>query len=136
MALDREETDLGARFKLIQVASAYKVADLAPTIETTLRQSMPPSSGRGRGGRQGGEVSVEAITASNSLLIAGDPKLLAMAGAIVDQIVKMGPAGGHQTIFIRPENISPDEIKRVIEEMMQDNSSQSSRSRRGSGRRR
>jgi hypothetical protein len=39
----------------------------------------------------------------------------------------VGPAGGKVSKIVRPANVSPDEIKRVIEEMINDNKSQGSR---------
>ncbi len=136
-SLDLEEKDPLSRVKLIQIASTYRAEDIAATVEETLRNSMPPSSsGSGRRGRASTDISVEAITTSNSLLIAGEPKLLEVAEALIEQIQKMGPAGGRKSIIVDVKNMSAEEIKGVIEEMIDDNKSQGSTRRRPRTRRR
>jgi len=137
--LDQQQAESGDRFKLIQLASAYRAADLAPTVEAAMREATASRSS-GRGGRRGGagvaQLTVEPITASNSLLMTGDPKDLELAEAVVAMIQKQGPAGGKRTVILRPDNVSPEELERVINSMLQQNNSQGSRGSRSQPRRR
>lgn len=137
--LDQQQAESGDRFKLIQLASAYRAADLAPTVEAAMREATASRSS-GRGGRRGGagvaQLTVEPIAASNSLLMTGDPKDLELAEAVVAMIQKQGPAGGKRTVILRPDNVSPEELERVINSMLQQNNSQGSRGSRSQPRRR
>jgi type II secretory pathway component GspD/PulD (secretin) len=132
--LDNEDAHPGTRVKLIQLTSSFKAADLASTIEQTLRSAAPPS--RSGGGPRGGgqsDVSVQAIVASNTLLIAGDPKMLLEAEAVVGQILAMGPAGGEKTIIFKPVKLNTDEVKRLIDDMGNGSGSSPSRNRGNQG---
>ncbi len=140
--LDSEEAD-GERVKLIQLSSAFRADDIASTLETTLAAAMQPRGqsgqggrGRGRGGRGGGSLSVEPITSSNSLLIAGDAKELELAEVIIAQIQQQGPAGGKKTLILTPDKMDPEDFKRVIEGMIEQNNSQGSGRSQRRGRRR
>ncbi len=146
LALDSEESG-GDRVKLIQLSSAYRAEDLAATLEATLAAAIRPRGGSGsqrgrrggrggRGGRSGSTLSVEPIRSSNSLLIAGDAKQLELAEVILAQIQEQGPAGGRRTLILTPDKMSPEDFKRVIEEMMNKNKSQGSRRQPRRGRRR
>ncbi len=140
--LDSEEAE-GERVKLIQLSSAFRADDIASTLEATLAAAMQPrgQSGRGgrrggRGGRNSGSLSVEPISSSNSLLIAGDAKELELAEVIVAQIQQQGPAGGKKTLILTPDKMDPEDFKRVIEGMIEQNNSQGSRRSSRRGRRR
>jgi len=138
-SLDLEETDVAGRFKIVQVASTFRVADLAATIEQTVQQAAfkPGDTGRRGGGSRGqGEFTVQPIESTNSLALAGDPKQIQVAMAMIEQIQALGPAGGKVTKIIPLGNRDPDEIKRVIEDMINDNTSQGSSGRGTRGRRR
>ena len=76
------------------------------------------------------------ISSSNSLLIAGDPKELELAEVIVTQIQQQGPAGGRKTLILTPDKMDPEDFKRVIEGMIEQNNSQGSRRSSRRGRRR
>ena len=137
MSLDEEEKDPLSRIKLIQIPNTFDVATLAVTVEDTLRNAMPKGSSSGRGrGRTSTDISVEPIDVSNSLLLAGDPKLLKMGEGIIDQILSKGPAGGKQRIVVPINNVDPEEMKRAIDEMLDKNKSQGSSRGRSRGRRR
>ena len=137
MSLDEEEKDPLSRIKLIQIPNTFDVTALAVTVEDTLRNAMPQSSSSGRrGGRSSTDISVEPIDVSNSLLLAGDPKLLKMGEGIIDQILSKGPAGGKQRIVVPINNVDPEEMKRAIDEMLDKNKSQGSSRGRSRGRRR
>jgi type II secretory pathway component GspD/PulD (secretin) len=140
--LDSEEAD-GERVKLIQLSSAFRAVDIASTLEATLAAAMQPrgqSGGGGRrtgqGGRNSGGLSVEPIASSNSLLIAGDAKELELAEVIIAQIQQQGPAGGKKTLILTPDKMDPEDFKRVIEGMIDQNNSQGSRRPPQRGRRR
>ncbi|HNO79335.1 MAG TPA: secretin N-terminal domain-containing protein [Phycisphaerae bacterium] len=140
--LDSEEAE-GERVKLIQLSSAFRADDIASTLEATLAAAMQPrgqagggSRRGGRGGRNSGSLSVEPISSSNSLLIAGDPKELELAEVIVAQIQQQGPAGGRKTLILTPDKMDPEDFKRVIEGMIEQNNSQGSRRSSRRGRRR
>lgn len=139
MSLDAEESDPSSRFKIVQLASAFRAAELAPTIQDTVSQAAAkPGAAQGRGNRRGGqsEFTVQAIEASNSLALAGDPKQIQVAMAMIEQIQAMGPAGGKVSKIIPLGNRDPEEIKRVIDEMINNNKSQGTSSRGGRTRRR
>ncbi|GJM25387.1 MAG: hypothetical protein DHS20C16_18020 [Phycisphaerae bacterium] len=137
--LDSEEAE-GERVKLIQLSSAFRAADIASTLEATLAAAMQPrgqSSRQGRRtGRNTGNLSVEPISSSNSLLIAGDQKQLDLAEVIIAQIQQQGPAGGKKTLILTPDKMDPEDFKRVIEGMIEQNNSQGSRRSSRRGRRR
>ncbi|HRX86214.1 MAG TPA: secretin N-terminal domain-containing protein, partial [Phycisphaerae bacterium] len=139
-SLDQEASDPSKRFEIVQVASAFRVADLAPTIQDTVAQaSRSPGANTGRSGRGGQrqtELTVQPIEASNTLILAGDRKQIEVAKAMIDQIQKMGPEGGMTTKIIPIGKRDPEEIKRVIDEMINNNKSQGSSSRSRRGRRR
>ncbi len=128
--LDAEEGDALSRVRVVQVAAAFNVNDLAATIEQTMQQATPPSSS-GRGGRQSG-FSAQAVPASNTLVMAGDPKQLQVAEALVDQLQEMGPVGGMGTIILNTENLSAEDVQRVLQDVI----NQDSGSSRGSTTRR
>ncbi len=137
--LDSEEAE-GERVKLIQLSSAFRAADIASTLEATLAAAMQPRGRSGGSGRRtsrnSGNISVEPISSSNSLLIAGDAKELELAAVIVAQIQQQGPAGGKKTLILTPDKMDPEDFKRVIEGMIEQNNSQGSRRSSRRGRRR
>jgi type II secretory pathway component GspD/PulD (secretin) len=136
--LDQEETDATGGFELVQVASAFRVADIAATIQNTVEQAAFKASDARprRDGRPAGpEFLVEPVEASNTLILAGDRKQIQVAKAMIEQMQAMGPAGGKVTKIIPlGANRDPEEIKRVIEEMINDNKSQGTSGSRPRGR--
>ena len=72
---------------------------------------------------------------TNSILLAGARSRFEEVETLIRTLEKQGPVGGKTAVIIRPKNMSPDEIKGVLEGFMEDNAS-GSRSSSGSRSRR
>jgi type II secretory pathway component GspD/PulD (secretin) len=132
--IDSEDmSNMMEKVRIVQVKPGLDVTELAQSLNQTLQAAgrSPASTGRrGRGGRPTETVSVEPIAQSNSLMLAGEPRQLDVAEALIRQLEEIGPAGGKTAIIIDLKNMSADEIERVLGNVVSENTSRSSGSRR------
>ena len=128
--LDDEEA-VGDPIRIVQVVPSVNVDDLAAKVEDTFNASSRARGG-GRRGQQAQQLVVTSDKRTNSLILAGAPALFDDAEALIRALEKMGPQGGKRTIILRTENVDVNEIKGVIDDLIEDNQGSTRRSSRGS----
>jgi type II secretory pathway component GspD/PulD (secretin) len=136
-ALDTEDAAGAERVRILTVAPALNVTELAEKLETLFNTSLqqgPGSGTRSRGGRQE-RVSVSADTRTHSLLVSASPSVFKEIEATVRSLEEKGPQGGRSIRVLRPTNIKADEIQDLIERLREDSSGSSGSRTRGSRRR-
>lgn len=126
--LDTPDTQIASGVKIIPVQSGINVSDLAAMLDSLLAEaSRYESEALGTTRKQ---VAITADVRTNTIIAAGAPSQFAEVERIVRSLESMGPRGGDTTIILKTKNISADDIKRLIEQMQNESSSSSSRSRR------
>lgn len=135
--LDTEESATDTGIKIVQLQPGVDVTELAEMLQELLDADakIKESMGSGRGGKaQVDRVVLSADRRTNSILLAGARSRFEEVESLIRTLEKQGPVGGKTAVIIRPKNMSPDEIKGVLEGFMEDNASGSrssgSRSRR------
>ncbi|MBN1510860.1 MAG: hypothetical protein JXB13_02505 [Phycisphaerae bacterium] len=132
--LDTEESATDTGIKIVQLQPGVDVTELADMLQELLDADakVKESMGSGRGGKaQVDRVVLSADRRTNSILLAGARSRFEEVENLIRTLEKQGPVGGKTAVIIRPKNMSPDEIKGVLEGFMEDNASGS----RGSGNR-
>jgi len=126
--LDTPDTRMQSAVKIIPVQSGINVADLAETLDRLLDESSRyEAEALGTPRKQ---VAITADVRTNTIIAAGAPSRFAEVEQLVRTLESMGPAGGEKTIILKTSNISAEDLKRLIEQMSNESSSGSSRSRR------
>jgi len=126
--LDTPDTGVASGVKIIPVQSGINVSDLAATLDSLLAESSRYAAEALGIPRK--QVAITADVRTNTIIVAGAPSQFAEVERIVRSLESMGPVGGEKTIIIKTDNISADDLKRLIEQMTNGSSSSSSRSRR------
>lgn len=118
--LDTESTADQTTFTIVSVAEGVKVADLAELIQTTINEGERIRAER-YPGMQPGTVVINADPRSNSLVVAGSAALFADVRRLVETMQNMGITGGTKTRILRLEHLPPDEAKRLLDQIIDEN---------------
>ncbi len=135
--LDAEDQAQQDAYTTIQVPEGLNVNELADMIQTTINEGE-----RIKADRWGIDPQTVVITPdrrTNLLLVAGSAPLFADVRQLVGQMQSLGPVGGRTMRVLDPTNISSEELKRLLDGVIQENTSSTGRgsnARRGSSSRR
>ena len=126
--LDTPDTQIASGIKIIPVQSGINVSDLAAMLDSLADEwARYEAEASGTTRKQ---VVITADVRTNAIIVAGAPSRFSEIEQLVRTLESMGPRGGEKTIILKTKNISADDIKRLIEQMSNESSSSSSRSRR------
>ena len=133
--LDVKAADEESAFMLIPVAEGVNVIDLAELVETTINEGERIRAER-YPGMEPGTLVVTPDVRSNLLVLSGTTPLFEDAQRLTESVVAMGPTGRLSSRFIKIENRSPEEIKRLLDTIIEENTrSQSGTKSKASSRR-
>ncbi|MEE9293473.1 MAG: secretin N-terminal domain-containing protein [Phycisphaerae bacterium] len=130
--LDIEGAGDEATFTVVAVAEGVKVSQLAEMVETTINEGERIKAQRW--GIEPGTLVVSADARTNSLILAGSVGLFADAERLVRQMERMGPTGGMAIRTIKTKNIAPEEVRRLLQQVISENQGDKSRTARPKGR--
>ncbi|MHC4065358.1 MAG: secretin N-terminal domain-containing protein, partial [Planctomycetota bacterium] len=138
-ALDDEEIAGGPGMKIVGLKPGVNATEMAEMLDDML-EDLDRSRGsgggrRGRGGGQSQRVLVRADVRSNSLILSGPRSKFDEVEQFIRELEGQGPAGGTVSTVIRIKG-DPEELKRLIDEVVQESRGGSSGTRRGGSRRR
>lgn len=108
--------------RVITVPSGQNVVDLSKSITRLLNEVENAEKAKNPDYRPD-TITIEPDVRSNSLLVAGSAAKFAEVEKLVSQLVERGPTGGIGADFIPVENGSPEDMKKLIEEMQRKSSS-------------
>jgi type II secretory pathway component GspD/PulD (secretin) len=129
--LDTEDKAGKSAVRIVQIAPGINVEDLADKVEQSINESAKVRTGGGAGrGSQTPSILAMPDKRTNSITLAGSTMLFDEAESMIKALEKMGPSGGQSTIIVPATNLKTDDIKRLIEQMTQEQSG--SAGRRGS----
>lgn len=123
--LDTEEASLATGIKIVQLQAGVDVTELADMLQELLdadakvRESLSSSRGKAQSER----VVLSADRRTNSILLAGARSRFEEIENLIRTLEKQGPVGGKTAVIIRPKNMSPDEVKGVIDGVIENNAS-------------
>ncbi len=132
--LDTEEASDEGGIKIVRLQAGVDVVELADMLQQLLDQDtkIKEEARSGKGRARVERVALSADRRTNSILLAGSRSRFEEVEQLIRSLEAQGPVGGKTAVIIRPKNMDPDEIKRVLEGVIEDN--QGSGSRRGAGR--
>lgn len=140
--MDNEDASVGAEMKILTLKAGVNAEDMATMIDDILEEQDRGQRGGGRGRRgsssQTQRVMVRADMRSNSLILSGPKSKFAEVEQLVRDLEQLGPGGNQVTEVIRI-NGDPEEIKQLLEQVIDESkggSSSRSSGRRSGGRRR
>lgn len=126
--LDTEATGDQTTFTIVTVAEGLPVVDLADTVQTTINEGERIRAERFPGMDAGTLIATPDVR-SGTVILAGSPSLFADAEKLIRSLERMGVSGGTTTRIIRPTNRSPEEISRLLQLVIDQNTQ-----RKGGGR--
>ncbi|NOT02857.1 MAG: hypothetical protein HOP29_19835 [Phycisphaerales bacterium] len=132
--LDVPSSEDRAGHLIIPVAEGVNVMDLASLVETTINQSEQIRA-QAVPGMEPGTILITPDVRTNALVLGGTPTLFADAEKLIKSLETMGPTGRLSMRTIQLNNMKPDEARRLLERVIEENQQgQSAGSgRRGSG---
>lgn len=93
------------RVLALATASAPRVAEaIRTTFAATARTMDEP-------------LAIEVDTVANSLIVASSARLYTQIEEVVAELDRLGPGGGQQIFVVPVENVSPEEMKRILESL-------------------
>jgi type II secretory pathway component GspD/PulD (secretin) len=130
------ETDVGiATVKVIPMDESVDVVSLAEELESIINEgeeNMVSASGSNLKPRL---VSVQGDARTNSLLVAGAPAQFSVVEQLAKKLEAMGPRGPKQIRIINLKNVGSEDVRDVIEQLIEQQNSSSSPRRTGFRRR-
>ncbi len=106
-ALESASGNEGVAVRVLQLeeANAVRIAEsLRSSFEMTANESNEP-------------LSIQADRTSNSLIVAASARMYAQIEAIAYQLDAIGASGGRQIFIVPVENITPNEMKEILESL-------------------
>ena len=123
--LDRE--DVGGVYRLIPVPPTMDVVELATKVETLVNESEQARAAKT--GKRPSRVAITYDDRTSTLIVAGAPEQFAQVERLVQDLQKIKPAGAPAMRLIQLKNLQADDLRQVLDEMMERSN------RRRSGRR-
>jgi type II secretory pathway component GspD/PulD (secretin) len=114
--LDREEMTGEGTIKVIAVDPGMNVTDLARELENTINEGQRLKAAQTPGMRPM-QVSIGSDTRTNTLLVSGSPALYPEVEKLIKTLEAIKPASGTGVLILPLRNVSPDDLKRVIDQM-------------------
>lgn len=62
-------------------------------------------------------LAIEVDSVANSLIVASSARLFEQIVGVVEELDRLGPGGGQQIFVVPIENVSPEEMKRILESL-------------------
>ncbi len=119
--LDVKSTADETGFMLIPVAEGVNVVDLAALVESTINEGERIRA-ENYPGMEPGTLVVNPDVRSGALVLSGTPQLFKEAQRLTESVIAMGPTGRLSSRVIDLQNRSPDEIKRLLDMIIEENS--------------
>ncbi len=119
--LDSEKPEDQVSYTIIPVAEGINLEDMAQTIETTINQGEQIRAQNVQG-MDPGSVVITSDRRAHALVVTGTPTLFPDVRLLVDSLSGMGSSGGMGIRSIKLMNMSPDEVSRLLERVIQENS--------------
>ncbi|MBN1488389.1 MAG: hypothetical protein JXA69_00605 [Phycisphaerae bacterium] len=128
--MDQQTDETLGTIKLVSVAQGINVTNLAAQIEQTINTGQRYMATQT--GTKPLQISIGADERTNSLLVSGSPALYPEVEKLVAQLEKMKPPGGTGVLIVPLKNVRPDDVKRVIDQLQQQQQGSRGRSYRRS----
>jgi type II secretory pathway component GspD/PulD (secretin) len=126
------ETAVGlTSVKVIQLKEGVDVRDMASNIERLINEG-EQNKARATPGVKPNQVSIGSDDRTNSLIVAGSPAQFGVVEQLARKLEEMGPSGPKVIRIIPLRNIQSDEVKRLINQLIDEQKG----GRTGSSRRR
>ncbi|HSW44231.1 MAG TPA: secretin N-terminal domain-containing protein [Phycisphaerae bacterium] len=103
--------------EVIQVNKGTDVAALAREIERTINMGERLKAQQ-QPGYRAAQLAIGVDERSPALIVAGSPELFPMVKGLVARLQEMKPSGGTTARVIPVRNISPQDMKRVIQQLI------------------
>jgi hypothetical protein len=118
---------------MVKLQPGVDVVELADMLQELLDEDarIKEQMATGRTKPRIDRVALRADRRTGTILVAGSRSRFEEVEALIRTLEEQGPVGGKSAVIIRPKNMNPDEIKRVLEGVIEEDSG-GSRSRRGS----
>ncbi len=129
--LDSEDAPGLAGLKVIQVAEGIDVRDLAREIESTINTGEQHRV-RQQPGARPQLVSIGADERTNAIIVAGAPAQFAEVEKLVKELEGLKPTGPTRVRILPLRNIDPQEVQRVLDQLLRWQGKSSSRGGRRS----
>jgi hypothetical protein len=116
--LDVEATGL-AGMKVIRVGRGVDVRTLAREIAQTINEGERMAAQAGN--RKPNQVAIGVDDRAPALIVAGSPQMFDQVDRLVRELHSMGPADGQigMPTIIRTKNIPAEDVKNIIERLME-----------------
>jgi hypothetical protein len=118
--LDKEDAaaTAGTGIKVIPVGEGIDVQELARMLENTIQEGERAKQQQNKA-YQPKNVAIGADTRTSTLLVSGSPVMFSEVEAIVQQLKTMKPAGPASVRIIPLHGMKPDEVKAVLDKLIQ-----------------
>jgi len=103
--------------KVIQVDRGVDVRSLASEIERTINQGERLKAAK-QVGYKPAQVAIGVDVHAPALLVAGSPEMFDTVQQLVDQLALMKPKGGYSAKVIPVRSIAPKDMKRMIQQLI------------------
>ena len=121
--MDREDAVVGNDIKIIPLDPAMDAAELADELDR-LYSEVEKNRGRGRrGGTEPQRVAIAADVRTNSLILMGPRSKFDEIETLARDMEALGPKGGRMSTVIRIKQRDPEEIKRLLDQMIEEKKS-------------
>jgi len=127
--LDIPDADGPSNVRIIQVAQGVDVSDLSRTIEDTIRQGERFKKQANKSYKPA-FVAIGADVRTNSLIVAGSSSQFEEVEKLVRTLEKMKPTGPTSIRVVNIKNIKSSELKKVLDQMLEQRQQSNNRSRR------
>lgn len=128
--LDTEEMVVAGAYDIIQLADGVDVTGMARTLEELINRSEQQAAQQEQG-RKARLVTVRADERANALIVGGSQAQFVEVRRLAKTLEGMKPTGSQVLRVFRPVNMSVDDAKRAIEQMIEESSQPAPRGRRG-----
>ncbi len=106
-AIEQTSRKEGMTVRVLSLAKAS-----APRVAEAIRQTFAATAKS-----MDEPLAIEVDSVANSLVIASSARLYSQIAEVVEELDRLGPAGGQQIFVVPVENVSPEEMKRILESL-------------------
>jgi len=127
--LDTEEAAQQGVIELIPVSEAIDAVDLARTLEQAINQGENQLA-QAQPGTRPRHVTIRGDERASALIVAGSPSQFDQVRLAVKRLEELKPVGQERIMVINVKNMSADDAKRVLEQMIKQTSGSGGQGRR------
>ncbi len=106
-AIEQTSRKEGMTVRVLSLAKAS-----APRVAEAIRQTFSATAKS-----MDEPLAIEVDSVANSLIVASSARLYTQIVEVVEELDRLGPAGGQQIFVVPVENVSPEEMKRILESL-------------------